>query len=84
VEAVGAVRFRDCISLADANYGGIRRCDPNFPGKLCFAFGSTARFFARPASPLGTFVYRLKKTPARPLLRVPTGTRLQQPSFCEE
>jgi hypothetical protein len=72
VGAVGTARFRDCISLADANCGarcgfGIRRFDSNFLTKLCISFGSTADFSARPTSLLGTFVYRIQRNAHRPI-----------------
>jgi hypothetical protein len=66
VEAVGTVRYRDCISLADANYGarsdfGVRQF---FPTKLCIAFGSAADFSGRPTYLHGTFVYRIQRNVA--------------------
>jgi hypothetical protein len=83
VEAVGLGRFRDCISLANANYGTALASGDLiqiFPTKLCISFGSTADFSARPRSLLEPSSIASRETPAVPLLRSPTGDRVQQPS----
>ena len=78
---VGAVRFRDCISLADANCGGVQRFDSNFPAKLCSPFGSTAVSSARPMSLLGTLIYRIQSNAHRPVTAVANQRPSQQPSI---
>ena len=69
VEAVGTVRFRDCISLADANYGA----------RVALASGGLIQIFRASLSDrlrifphdrtslLGTFVYRIQRNARWPV-----------------
>jgi hypothetical protein len=86
MEGVGTGRFRDCISLADANYGarcglGIGRFDSHFSDQTLHLVQIDCGFFRAADVPAwNPRLSHLEKRPQGPLLRAPTGDRVQQPS----
>jgi hypothetical protein len=78
--AVGAVRFRDCISLADANCGGMRRIDSNFQPTLHLV-RIDCGFFRGRRFLLGTSIYRIQSNAHRRVTAGANRRPVQQPSI---
>ncbi len=83
---VGTGRVRGHISLAAANYGarcnfGIRRSDSNFSDQTLHFVRIDRGFFRAIDVPAWNLhLPHLERRPRGPLLRAPTGHRVQQPS----